>query len=400
VTDSSITTGEIERELDDTRSRLDATIDALQQKLAPGSMVEEAVTYFKEGGGVEFTHNLGRSVRENPIPVALIGIGVGWLVLNGSRRGDRDHGDWQDRRWTDEGRFGSTNRDMYGRGMRNTGMGISQETSPHQPMPYEAAARDDLAIRAHEAGSALHRYQDESEGAFQERIHEARGTVLGLTRRAGEAAESFKQRVEEAMHTAANRVGSMMQGAADMAGSLAGRGQAAARDVYGYGSSAASGMRDMGSRSFDFVQERPLLLGALGLTVGAVIGMLVPSSRYERRMAGTVRQQLGETARDLAAEARDRAMHVADTVLDTAHDAARREGLTMPPGGVAAAARESVADVSGRARRVVEETATAGREALRRELAGEPEEQGTPKNAGTPRPEQHAGQGGERRAGA
>jgi ElaB/YqjD/DUF883 family membrane-anchored ribosome-binding protein len=396
--DSSTTTGEIERELDDTRSRLDATIDALQQKLAPGSMVEEAVTYFKEGGGVEFTQNLGRSVRENPIPVALIGIGVGWLVLNGSRRGDHGHGDWRDRSWADEGRFGGANRDVYGRGLRNTGMGYPRETSIHQPMPYEAAARDDTAIRAHEAGSALHRYPDEAESAFQERVHEARGAVLGLTRRAGEAADSFKQRVEEAMHAAGERVGSMMQSVADMAGSVVDRGQAASRDMYGYGSSAASGVRDMGSRSVDFVQERPLLLGALGLAVGAVIGMLVPSSRYERRMAGTVRQQLGDAARDLASEARDRAMHVADAVLDTAHDAAQREGLNMPSGGVAAAARETVADVSGRARRVVEETATAGREALRRELAGEPE-QGT-SNGGASRPDQRAGQGGERRAGA
>ncbi|MGE3293777.1 MAG: DUF3618 domain-containing protein [Geminicoccaceae bacterium] len=381
MTDSSITTGEIERELDDTRSRLDATIDALQHKLAPGSMVEEAVTYFKEGGGVEFTHNLGRSVRENPIPVALIGIGVGWLILNGARRGDTSHYAYQDRPWTDRDRYGDS---------RNTGMGLARETSVHQPMPYEAAAQDDLAIRAHEAGAALSRRPDESDSAFQERIHEARGTVLGLTRRAGEAGESFMQRVEDAMQAAASRVGSMVRGAADLAGSLAGRGQSAARDAYGYGSSAASGMREMGSRSFDYVQDRPLLLGALGLTVGAVIGMLVPSSRYERRLAGSVRRQIGETARDLASDARDRAMHVADAVLDTAHDAARREGLTMPPGGIAAAARETVADVSGRARRVVEETASAGREALREELTGTSSEQKTP-SRGASRPEQRVG---------
>ena len=42
-------TGEIERELEDTRSRLDATIGALQQKLAPGPMVDQAVEYFTRG---------------------------------------------------------------------------------------------------------------------------------------------------------------------------------------------------------------------------------------------------------------------------------------------------------------------------------------------------------------
>ena len=39
-------TGRIEQELDHTRSRLDATIGALQDKLAPGEMVEQAISFF------------------------------------------------------------------------------------------------------------------------------------------------------------------------------------------------------------------------------------------------------------------------------------------------------------------------------------------------------------------
>jgi hypothetical protein len=42
-------TGRIQRELDDTRARLDATIGALRSKLAPEEMAEQAMTYFKEG---------------------------------------------------------------------------------------------------------------------------------------------------------------------------------------------------------------------------------------------------------------------------------------------------------------------------------------------------------------
>ena len=79
----------IERDLARTRSRLDATLDELQQKLSPGELMSQAVTYIKEGGGMEFGHNLGRSVRDNPIPVALIGIGLGWLVVANSRKAER-----------------------------------------------------------------------------------------------------------------------------------------------------------------------------------------------------------------------------------------------------------------------------------------------------------------------
>ena len=65
----------------------------------------------------------------------------------------------------------------------------------------------------------------------------------------------------------------------------------------------------------------------------------------------------------------------------TAQDASRREGLIGADGPkLASATRERVADVAGRARNVVEETAAAGREAVKRELAGS----ANPKTAGAP----------------
>ena len=75
-------------ELDDTRSRLDATLSSLQDKLAPASLADQAVTYFKEVGGVELGRSVSRSMRDNPIPVALIGVGLGWLVFSGARRSE------------------------------------------------------------------------------------------------------------------------------------------------------------------------------------------------------------------------------------------------------------------------------------------------------------------------
>src|SRR6476620_5739006 len=76
----------IERDLGRTRARLDANIDTLQQKFAPADLVDQAVSYFKEGDGMEFERDLGRSVRANPLPIALIGIGSGWLMLSGKKQ--------------------------------------------------------------------------------------------------------------------------------------------------------------------------------------------------------------------------------------------------------------------------------------------------------------------------
>ena len=391
----------IEQDLDDTRSRLDATIGALQEKLAPGTVVDQAVHYFREGGGVELSRNVARSMRENPIPVALIGVGLGWLMLSSTRRDGHPATGWRDE--TDRDRFGGAGRYAYGRGYA----GELAETSVHQPMPYEAAAYEDLAAKAHRAGADLRREAGESEDLFQDRIHAARGRVLGVMREAGEEAHSFRERVEEAMQAAAERVRALAADAGATASHLVDRGQEMARDLYEQGQStlgdvrhrAGSAMgqvRHAGGRGIDYLQEQPMLLGALGITVGAVIGMLLPASRYERRMAVSVREQLGDTARDVAGEAGRRALRVAETVLDTAHETTRREGFGDVSGrGLAAEAHERVADVAGRARHVVEESAAAGREALRRELSGE----GPAKGNGTPGATERAGTHGERHAG-
>jgi hypothetical protein len=412
--EGSTDTRHIERDLEDTRSRLDATIDALQQKLSPGQMVDQAVTYFKEGGGVEFTHNLGRTVRDNPLPVLLIGAGIAWLAVSGTtsssrRRDGGERGYRRGRSWASYDRTGSTaygdeERDYgeyatppdYGTPRYDTagayGSAAMAGAEPREPLPYEAAAYDDLATKANEAGSRLVREQDEAEDVYQERVYTAKGSVLGVTRQEGEESHGFRERVEAALSAAAERfrraahqAGSMASGAGSrasgMAGDLAGRGRAGLRGLYGYGQSAAYGARDgagyatwrardAGTRAADYLTERPLLLGALGLTLGAVVGMLLPPTRYERQMFGNVREGFKDTAREAMGDVGQRVARVAETVLDTAHDSARREGLTdVSAPGIAAAAREQVADAAGRVRHVVEETVTAGREALEREVS-------------------------------
>ena len=84
---------EIERDLSGTRARLGATVDALRRELAPGGMVDRTISYAKGTGGAEFGRNLAGTVRGNPVPVALLDIGLAWLMLadwrgrDGRRRG-------------------------------------------------------------------------------------------------------------------------------------------------------------------------------------------------------------------------------------------------------------------------------------------------------------------------
>jgi hypothetical protein len=75
------------------------TLDAIRDKLSPGEMLDQAFNYFKSrssngGDGVgaaasQWASSLGDTVKENPVPVALIGAGLAWLMMGGSRRPDR-----------------------------------------------------------------------------------------------------------------------------------------------------------------------------------------------------------------------------------------------------------------------------------------------------------------------
>ena len=54
----------------------------IQEKLSPGQMVDELLNYAKDSGGSEFVADLGQSVRTNPLPVALLGMSLMWLIAS------------------------------------------------------------------------------------------------------------------------------------------------------------------------------------------------------------------------------------------------------------------------------------------------------------------------------
>ncbi|GEO37557.1 hypothetical protein SAE02_17050 [Skermanella aerolata] len=71
---------EIERDIADIRSRMDRTLDELEFRLSPGQLTSGAVDLVKDvmRGNPS---RLGDAIRNNPIPVVMIGIGALWLAF-------------------------------------------------------------------------------------------------------------------------------------------------------------------------------------------------------------------------------------------------------------------------------------------------------------------------------
>lgn len=168
---------DIQEDLAETRAGLDETIDALQQKLSPGQLFDQTLGYLRRPGGVpggtqEFFSNLSRTIRDNPVPVALIGAGLAWLMFSGSRsryrHPDDDYADWPEDEWSD----------YYGAGMATD----RAETRPPYAGPSGPSVYDeDAGERTRDATDerARHSAEEARERAAalaQEAQHQTRYT--------------------------------------------------------------------------------------------------------------------------------------------------------------------------------------------------------------------------------
>lgn len=107
---------EILAEIDRTRGEMDRTLSAIEQRLTPGQLVDQGLSYFRESGANEFVQNLGGAAKNNPLPVALVGIGLTWLMALG-RQPAQHQG------------FGAYEAESSGPGMRERASGAMQGIS-------------------------------------------------------------------------------------------------------------------------------------------------------------------------------------------------------------------------------------------------------------------------------
>src|SRR6478672_9497698 len=77
---------QLEREAEVARNHLAAGLDELRHRMTPGQIVDEVADYARDTPIAEFVRNLLRDLRENPLPLLLIGAGIAWSISNSIRR--------------------------------------------------------------------------------------------------------------------------------------------------------------------------------------------------------------------------------------------------------------------------------------------------------------------------
>jgi len=324
---------QIEREVEQTRNNVADTLDTLRQKLQPGQMVDQVVgqvsDYVRSSGGTEFMRNLGTSVRDNPMPVALIGAGIAWLLMSGGKPAPRHAYDYDDDTPAPR-RIGSAGRVRMG--MNDAISSAKEFAGDVVEAVGDAASRATAAVSdvASQAGSAI-----------GDAMGDARSTASDAASRLASTGSELADRAGEATAGARRTVRSYADQASDYAEDGVQRLRGYTEQAVDYADDGVRRLRRDGpGRSLEQIAEaQPLVFGALGLALGAALGAVLPKTEAEDRLMGEARDQvasrLGETAREGLETARSMAGEHLDRVKDTLAETYETTKDRLNEGGIA-----------------------------------------------------------------
>src|SRR5690242_19632674 len=72
---------QLERETEQARADIAGTLDELRARMTPGHVLDQLTDRMNAGATAAFARNLRDQTVNNPLPVALIGTGLAWLML-------------------------------------------------------------------------------------------------------------------------------------------------------------------------------------------------------------------------------------------------------------------------------------------------------------------------------
>ena len=266
--------GQIEEEISDTRAELGEILDELERKLAPRHLLERGVDMLKDSMSGD-AGGIGETLRRHPVPLALVGIGIGWIAISAT---------------TGRGRLGE-----YGDELRQRVSGVVHGATDKLGA-VAGQVRDKVAgmtANASTSSVAPGPYPTESAGYAYARQKSGEAMAKGRVTAAetGSAARETLRRAQETGSAALERAGQYVEKAGDR-------------------------VLETRDRLTELVQDHPLVVGALGFLAGSLLALMLPRSDIESRL-------IGETSEQIRARAAEGARRVAERTVDAAMGAVK-----------------------------------------------------------------------------
>jgi len=300
-------TAVIRDEIEETRAEMSETIEAIQERLSPSHVKEQvkeqvrdatigkAEAMVRNAGDTinEARYGLMESIRQNPIPAALVGIGLGWMFMNRRSGASRGYD-----RYRNQGGYYSESYDWADRGYAR-----GANAYPRGAYGY----RGEAAYGSERVKGTLHRVQ---------------ATAGDAVNRAQETVGTIADRTQET-------VGNVVSQAQETASSVANQTQEAVGYIADQAQYQAQRVED---RFQHALYENPLAVGAVALAIGTAVGFALPQTQRENEMLGEARDTLIDRAQEVAQETLEKVQQVAGDVMDqaqtTVKEKAKERGLT------------------------------------------------------------------------
>ena len=198
------------------------------------------------------------TIRNNPVPAGLVGVGLVWLLMNRSKS--------------------KLTRDAQGSSSFSAGR-----------------VTDTLGNALDAAGNRVNRVAHQVGDAASSGFHQASEAVSS-------AAAGVSDKASSLAHGAGDAASHLYDQASDVASTVADGTKRGARSV------------EQGFKTQ--LHENPLAVGAAALALGAVVGFSLPRSEREDTLMGDARDRLLQQAGDLAHEAAGSAAQLAEKALE------------------------------------------------------------------------------------
>ncbi|MGO4440956.1 DUF3618 domain-containing protein [Rhizobium sp. RAF56] len=310
------TSFDLQREIEADRQRLGDRIEAIQERMSPGQLVDEVLAYAKGGGVGEYARNLGQSLKDNPIPVALMGVSLAWLIAK-QQTGPLP---------TTQ----SSTADLYADFPLYPATGDVRRIGPPE---IDNGVRYSHFVDA--SGKRLKALTDEAGRRAGHFLDEAGKTYRGFADATGKQIEQISDETGAMLDTASGWASNTWAQVKDEASDLGSRASDTASSISQRSSAAGANMQEQAGKLnaaiLTHFREQPLVGGALAFAVGAAIGAALPHTEAEDSYLGeaadstkdTVSAQaasLVDQGAEIASDAYDKAVAVASDVHDAAKD--------------------------------------------------------------------------------
>jgi hypothetical protein len=339
--------------VDELKSKVSSAVDEIREHISPDSIKAAAGDYFRSRG-----EQLVDKARENPLQAAAIGLGLAYpvmgilraipapvlmigagLFLMGSNRGKQltqkaadlanDMVDQAADRADSVRRAIHDVQDSASQAFASAKAGVSSGVSSLADQSAKArAAASDASDHLSETGAAVARSASDAVG--------------GLKQKLGEVSESASGAISDGVSAATTYVHDTAASASDFS----------ARAARQLRDGAFKNSQDVSVFVSDAIRQNPLLVGGIGLAIGAIIASVLPRTDAESGVMGGASASVQKRANELASRGFDAAKDLTSNVVGDVAQKAADQGLDS------AALSDAAHDLGRRVRQVAENATT------------------------------------------